>query len=95
MLDATQVTPIVTSGVQRAVDAVPGVRRTAVAWLMSWQVPNGQIVTVVAVDPASYAAYTAGVPFPAAPLAQTRVFGRGHDRGGVPGGGRAHRLGGH
>jgi len=70
VLDATQVTPIVTSGVQRAVAAVPGVRRTAVAWLMSWQVPNGQIVTVVAVDPASYAAYTAGVPFPAAPLAR-------------------------
>ncbi len=70
VLDATQVTPIVTSGVQRAVEAVPGVRRTAVAWLMSWQVPNGQIVTVVAVDPASYAAYTASVPFPAGPLAR-------------------------
>jgi len=68
VLDATRVTPIVTPAVQRAVAAVPGVRRTAVAWLMSWQVPDGQIVTVVAVDPASYAAYTASVPFPPAPL---------------------------
>ena len=68
VLDATQVTPIVTAGVQRAVAGVPGVQRTAVAWLMSWQVPDGQIVTVVAVDPASYAAYTASVPFPAVPL---------------------------
>jgi len=68
VLDATQVAPIVTSGVQRAVAGVPGVRRTAIAWLMSWQVPDGRIITVVAVDPASYAAYTASVPFPAAPL---------------------------
>ncbi len=37
---------------------------------MAWQVPDGRIVTVVAVDPASYAAYTAGVPYPAAPLAR-------------------------
>jgi putative ABC transport system permease protein len=70
VLDATRVTPIVTPAVQRAVAAVPGVRRTAVAWLMSWQVPDGQIVMVVAVDPASYAAYTASVPFPAAPVAR-------------------------
>ncbi len=68
VLDATHVTPIVTPSVQRAVAAVPGVTRTAVAWLMSWQVQDGQVVTVVAVDRASYAAYTASVPFPAAPV---------------------------
>jgi len=61
---------IVTPAVQRAAAALPGVRRTAVAWLMPWQLPDGQIVTVVAVDPASYAAYTASVPYPAAPLAR-------------------------
>jgi putative ABC transport system permease protein len=68
VLDATRVSPIVTPAVQRAAAAVPGVQRTAVAWLMSWQVPDSQILTVVAVDPASYATYTASVPFPAAPL---------------------------
>jgi putative ABC transport system permease protein len=72
VLDATRVTPIVTPDVQRAVAGVPGVQRTAVAWLMPWQVPDGQIVTVVAVDPASYAAYTQSVPFPAAPLGKLR-----------------------
>ncbi|HTX29604.1 MAG TPA: hypothetical protein VME19_21575 [Streptosporangiaceae bacterium] len=70
VVDATRVTAIVTPGAQRAVAAVPGVEGSAAAWLMAWQVPDGQILTVVAVDPASYAAYTASVPFPAAPLAR-------------------------
>jgi len=70
VIDATAVAPVVTPAVQRTVAGVPGVRRTTVAWLMSWQVPDGQIVTVLAVDPASYAAYTASVPFPAAPLSR-------------------------
>ena len=65
-----QTPAIVTPAVQQAAAALPGVRRTAVAWLMPWQLPDGQIVTVVAVDPASYAAYTASVPYPAAPLAR-------------------------
>ena len=68
VVDATRITPIVTPAVQQAVAAVPGVRHTAVVWLMPWQVPDGQTVTVVAVDPASYAAYTASVPYPPAPL---------------------------
>jgi putative ABC transport system permease protein len=70
VVDATGTPAIVTPAVQQAVAAVPGVRRTTVAWLMAWQLPGGQIVTVVAVDPASYAAYTASVPFPPAPLAR-------------------------
>ena len=68
VIDATATTSIVTPAVQQAVAAVPGVQRTAVAWLMSWQVPDGRIVTVLAVNPASYAAYTASVPYPAAPV---------------------------
>jgi putative ABC transport system permease protein len=70
VVDATQTTTIVTPAAQQAIDAVPGVQRTAVAWLMSWQVPDGRIVTVVAVNPASYAAYTASVPYPPAPLSR-------------------------
>jgi putative ABC transport system permease protein len=68
VIDATTTTSIVTPAVEQAVDAVPGVQRAAVAWLMSWQVPDGRIVTVLAVNPASYAAYTASVPYPAAPV---------------------------
>ena len=70
VVDAGGTPAIVTPAVQQAVAALPGVQRTAVAWLMSWQVPDGQIVTVLAVDPASYAAYTASVPYPPAPLAR-------------------------
>lgn len=70
VVDAGQTSAIVTPAVQQAVAALPGVRRTAIAWQMAWQVPDGQVVTVVAVDPASYAAYSASVPYPAAPLAR-------------------------
>jgi len=70
VVDATGTPAIVTPAVQQAVAAVPGVRRTAIAWLMPWQVPDGRIITVVAVDPVSYAAYTAGVPYPPVPLAR-------------------------
>ena len=70
VVDASRTPAIVTPAVQQAAAALPGVHRTAVAWLMPWQAPGGQILTVVAVDPASYAAYTASVPYPAAPLAR-------------------------
>ena len=70
VVDAGGTPAIVTPAVQQAVAALPGVHRTAVAWLMPWQVPGGQILTVVAVDPASYAAYAASVPYPPAPLAR-------------------------
>jgi len=69
VVDAARTPAIVTPAVQHAVATLPGVRRTAVAWVMAWQVPDGRVVTVVAVDPASYAAYTASVPYPPAPLA--------------------------
>jgi putative ABC transport system permease protein len=70
VVDATGTPDIVTPAVQRAVAAVPGVRGTALAWVTSWQLTDNQIVTVLAVQPASYAAYTASVPYPAAPLAR-------------------------
>ncbi len=68
VVDAIGTPDIVTPAVQRAVAAVPGVRGTALAWVTSWQLTDNQIVTVLAVQPASYAAYTASVPYPAAPL---------------------------
>ena len=70
VVDAGTTPAIVTPAVQRAVAALPGVQHTAVAWLMAWYVPDGQVVTVLAVDPGSYAAYTASVPYPRAPLAR-------------------------
>ena len=39
-------------------------------WNTNWVTPFGQPITVVAVDPASYAAVVAGTPFPAFPAAK-------------------------
>jgi len=57
----------VTPAAVRAVAAVPGVRHATEVWNTSWFTPFGQPVTVVAVDPASYAAVVADTPFPAFP----------------------------
>jgi putative ABC transport system permease protein len=60
----------VTPATQRAITAVPGVRRVAAVWDTLWSAPGGQPVTVIAVDPASYAALVASTPFPAIPVAR-------------------------
>jgi putative ABC transport system permease protein len=63
----------ITPAVVRAFAAVPGVRHAAAVWLTSWQGPGGQPLTVLAVDPAGYAALTASTPFarfPAATIAR-------------------------
>ena len=60
----------ITPAAERAIAAVPGVRRLTATWNTSWATPGGQPVTVVAVDPASYAALVASTPFPAVPLAR-------------------------
>jgi putative ABC transport system permease protein len=57
----------VTAPAQRAIAAVAGVQRLTATWNTSWVAPDGQPVTVVAVDPASYAALVASTPFPAVP----------------------------
>jgi putative ABC transport system permease protein len=51
----------------KAIAAVRGVRRATAVWNTNWVTPYGQPVTVVAVDPASYADVVAGTPFPAFP----------------------------
>ncbi|MGH3237701.1 MAG: hypothetical protein ACRDOH_31480, partial [Streptosporangiaceae bacterium] len=62
---------VVTPAAQRAVGAVPGVRRTAAAWVMAWTLPDNQLATLVAVDPASYAALVASTPtWPQVPAAK-------------------------
>jgi putative ABC transport system permease protein len=59
----------VTSAAVRDIAAVPGVREATAVWATSWQTTNGKPVTVLGVDPAGYAALTAGTPFPPFPAA--------------------------
>ncbi len=63
--------PPVSSAAVRAIAAVHGVRHATAVWNTSWVTPFGQPITVVAVDPASYAAVVADTPFPA--VAATRI----------------------
>ena len=70
----------VSSAAVRDISAVPGVRQATAVWATSWQTTNGQPVIVLAVDPAGYAALTAGTPFPPFPAA-----GLGHATGRVGG----------
>jgi putative ABC transport system permease protein len=58
--------PVTPDAVQ-AIGAVPGVRHVAAAWITNWFTLVGEPVTVVAVDPARYAAMVADTPFPAFP----------------------------
>ena len=51
----------------KAIGAVPGVRHTTEVWITNWFTEFGQPVTVIAVDPASYAAVVADTPFSAFP----------------------------
>ena len=65
--------PGITPAAQRAIAAVPGVRRTAVAAVATGTSGQGLVVPVVIVNPASYATLTAATPlppFPAAALAR-------------------------
>jgi putative ABC transport system permease protein len=54
----------------KAVAAVPGVRHATEAWTTGWFTQLGLSVTVVAVDPASYAALVADTPFAAFPAGE-------------------------
>jgi len=74
----------ITPAAERAIAAVPGVRRLTATWNTSWATPGGQPVTLVGVDPASYAALVASTPFPAVPLARVA--------GAAPGTGRVSVL---
>ena len=65
----------ITPAVQHSILAVPGVRHATAVWTSTWQTPQGQHqLTVAAVDPAGYAALTAGTPFPPIPAG---AFGPG------------------
>jgi putative ABC transport system permease protein len=55
--------PAVSPAAVKAIAAVPGVQHATEAWNTGWFTPFGRPITVSAVDPASYAAVTAGTPF--------------------------------
>ena len=65
----------ITPAAEKAIAAVPGVRRLTATWNTGWTTPGDQPVTLVAVDPASYAALVASTPFPAVPLAKLGRLG--------------------
>ena len=69
----------VTPAAEQAIAGVPGVRRLTATWNTSWATPGGQPVTVVAVDPASYAALVASTPFPAVPVGRLAGAASGTD----------------
>ena len=60
----------ITPAAEKAIAAVPGVRRLTATWNTGWTTAGNQPVALVAVDPASYAALVASTPFPAVPLAK-------------------------
>ncbi len=51
-----------TPSARAAITAVPGVQHQTAVWTTSWALPGNEDATVVAVDPASYAAFTASSP---------------------------------
>jgi putative ABC transport system permease protein len=63
----------VTPGELKSIAAVRGVTHATAVWNTTWVTPFGQPVTVLAVDPASYAAVTATTPYP--PLALAKLSG--------------------
>ena len=60
----------VTPAELKSIAAVRGVTHATAVWNTTWVTPFGQAMTVVAVDPASYAAVTATTPDPALPVAR-------------------------
>ena len=60
----------VTPAELKSIAAVRGVTHATAVWNTTWVTPFGQPVTVVAVDPASYAAVTATTPYPPFPAAK-------------------------
>ena len=58
-----------TPAVVKAIAAVRGVSQATAVWTTTWASPSFQPVTVIAVDPASYAALAQSTPFSSFPVA--------------------------
>jgi putative ABC transport system permease protein len=56
--------PPISSAAVRQIASVPGVQATALVWSTTWETDGGVAVSVLAVNPAGYAAVVADTPFP-------------------------------
>src|SRR5579862_143790 len=74
----------VTPSALSAIAAVRGVQHATAIWTTNWATPVGQPVTVVAVDPAAYAALVGSTPFPAFPATAMRSTPGGVRSSGPP-----------
>ena len=70
LIQPGQASGSVTPAVVQAIAAVRGVRHVTAAWNTNWTAPGFQQVTLIAVEPASYAAVVASTPFAPFPVAQ-------------------------
>jgi putative ABC transport system permease protein len=77
LIDAGPVSGPVTPVALRAIAAVGGVRQVTAVWSTAWLTASGQPVTIIGVDPASYAALVAGTPFPPFPAAAVAALAAG------------------
>jgi putative ABC transport system permease protein len=73
----------VAPGELKSIAAVRGVTHATAVWNTTWVTPFGQAVTVIAVDPASYAAVTATTPYPPPALAKLSGGARALAAGGA------------
>jgi putative ABC transport system permease protein len=73
----------VTADELRSIRAVRGVTHATAVWSTMWVTPFGQEVTVLEVDPASYAAVTAATPYPQPALARLSGAARALAAGGA------------
>ncbi len=62
VINGTSSLPALPAAGLRAASAVPGVTHAAQVWPSGWSAPDGTALTVLAVDPASYAALVASSP---------------------------------
>jgi putative ABC transport system permease protein len=72
------------SAAVREITAVPGVRQATAVWSTDWETSAGHGVTLLGVDPAGYAALTAGTPFPSFPAGQLTAASTSAVAGAVP-----------
>jgi len=76
VVNSGQIAAPVTPAAARAIAGVPGVQHEAIVWTTTWATPTGFPVTVIAVDPAQYAAFTAATPYPVLPGGKLAVSAR-------------------
>jgi putative ABC transport system permease protein len=72
VINTSQVAVPVTPAIQHAIAGVPGVQRESAVWNMNWSAPAVSSLAVTGVDPAQYAALSAGTPFPRIPAGLLR-----------------------